>query len=385
MKIAPTTTRRAFLKSSLVAGAAVGVPALVRGANLNSRVQIATVGVNGKGYGDLHNFFQHEKVKYVGFCDIDTRAFEKADKLIPGVPHFADFREMYSKLGDTLDAVDVATPDHMHALASIEAMKRGKHVYCQKPLAHTVWECRQMQLWAAKKGLVTQMGNQIHSAVEYRMATRLIREGAIGKVKEVHSWLLYTGNERTRLLEPPAGATPVPKEVNWDLWLGGAPKRSYAPLYHPFAWRDWQDFGGGGLGDFGCHRRGQYRRQPPCLADGADDPLCFSRHGIHGRVDNQGDLDRRRASSGTQAGENAGGARPAQERIAVHRRKGQHGAGARRRSAAVPDGRLPGFRLPEGHQGAEPLPPVYRRDPGGHEDHGRLRLRGPAGRDGAAR
>ena len=85
------------------------------------------------------------------------------------------------------------------------------------------------------------------------MATRLIREGAIGKVKEVHSWLLYTGNERTRLLEPPAAASPVPKEVNWDLWLGGAPKRPYAPVYHPFAWRDWQDFGGGGLGDFGCH------------------------------------------------------------------------------------------------------------------------------------
>jgi hypothetical protein len=140
----------------------------------------------------------------------------------------------------------------MHALAAIEAMKRGKHVYCQKPLAHTVWECRQMRLWAQKQGVVTQMGNQIHSAIEYRMATRLIREGAIGKVKEVHSWLLYTGNERTRLLEPPP-PTPVPPEVDWNLWLGVAPVRPYAPVYHPFAWRDWQDFGGGGLGDFGCH------------------------------------------------------------------------------------------------------------------------------------
>jgi len=253
MHSAPVSTRRDFLRQSLVASAAFGVPALVRGANLNSRVQMATIGVNGKGYGDLHNFFQHEKVKYVGFCDIDARAFEKADKLIPGVPHFADFREMFAKLGDTLDAVDIATPDHMHALPAVEAMKRGKHVYCQKPLAHTVWECRQLQLWAAKKGVVTQMGNQIHSAVEYRMATRLIREGAIGKVREVHSWLAYTGNERTRLLEPPVASAPVPSEVKWDLWLGGAPKRAYAPVYHPFAWRDWQDFGGGALGDFGCH------------------------------------------------------------------------------------------------------------------------------------
>ena len=141
----------------------------------------------------------------------------------------------------------------MHALASILAMQRGKHVYCQKPLAHTVWECRQMALWAKKKNLVTQMGNQVHSQLEYRLATRLLREGVIGGVKEVHSWITITGNERTRLLEPPAPGK-VPPEVDWNLWVGGAPMRPYAPeVYHPFAWRDWQDFGNGALGDFGCH------------------------------------------------------------------------------------------------------------------------------------
>jgi hypothetical protein len=110
-----------------------------------------------------------------------------------------------------------------------------------------------MQLWAKKQKLVTQMGNQVHSQIEYRLATRLLREGVIGKVKEVHSWVQYTGNERTRLLEPPDPETPPP-EVNWDLWIGVAAMRPYSPAYHPFAWRDWQDFGGGAaLGDFGCH------------------------------------------------------------------------------------------------------------------------------------
>jgi predicted dehydrogenase len=131
-------------------------------------------------------------------------------------------------------------------------MQLGKHVYCQKPLAHTVWEARQMRLWAEKKNLTTQMGNQIHSSIEYRMGTRLIKEGAIGKIKEVYSWVGVTGNERTRMFQPPP-STPVPTNLNWDLWIGAAPMREYAQAYHPFIWRDWQDFGGGGLGDFGCH------------------------------------------------------------------------------------------------------------------------------------
>jgi len=248
------TTRRTFLKQATIAGAALGFPSVLRAANLNSSVQLATIGVSGQGFTDIHNFSSHPKVKYVGFCDIDTSCFSKADETQPGVPHFSDFRVMFDKLGDTVDAISVSIPDHMHAFVGIDAMKRGKHLYCQKPLAHTVWECRQMRLWAAKKNVITQMGQQSNSSLEYRLATRLIREGAIGKVKEVHSWCALTGNERTRMIELPA-ADPVPKGVDWDIWIGSAPMRPFSTgAYHPFAWRDWQDFGGGAaLGDFGCH------------------------------------------------------------------------------------------------------------------------------------
>jgi predicted dehydrogenase len=246
-------TRRTFLKHAAIAGAALGFPAVLSARNPNGRVQVAAVGVEKMGYNDVHNVARHEKARHVAFCDVDSTHFARADKLTPGVPHFKDFRVMLDNLGDQIDAVSVSTPDHMHARIAIEAMKRGKHVYCQKPLAHTVWEARQMQLWAAKTGVVTQMGNQIHSAIEYRLATRLIHDGVIGKVKEVRSWQASAGNSQSWLLEPPEPG-PVPAELDWDLWLGGAPARPYAPeVYHPAAWRDWQDFGGGILGDFGCH------------------------------------------------------------------------------------------------------------------------------------
>jgi predicted dehydrogenase len=249
----PTTSRRTFLKQAALAGAALGFPAILSASRPNSRVQVAAVGVEKMGHNDVHNVASHEKAKHVAFCDVDSTHFARADKVTPGVPHFKDFRAMLEKLGDTIDAVSVSTPDHMHALIAIEAMKRGKHVYCQKPLAHTVWEARQMRLWAAKTGVVTQMGNQIHSRIEYRLATRLIHDGVIGKVKEVHSWQGSAGNSQTWLLEPPEPG-PVPAGLDWELWIGGAPSRPYAPdVYHPAAWRDWQDFGGGILGDFGCH------------------------------------------------------------------------------------------------------------------------------------
>ncbi len=252
-----TTTRRRFLKS---AGAAISAPFVLPSGSyskpLNSMLQVAMVGADGMAYGDMKQIGSHEKAKFVGFCDIDSDRFAKADKDFPGVPHFADYVAMYEKLGDTLDAVCVAIPDHSHARASIEAMKRGKHVYCQKPLAHTVWECRQMRLWAKKARVITQMGNQIHSNLEYRLGVRLLRDGAIGKVKEIHSWVGVDGRERTAFDDRPPKSleSAPPSSVNWDLWIGPAPMRPYvADAYHPFVWRDWQDFGSGALGDFGCH------------------------------------------------------------------------------------------------------------------------------------
>lgn len=250
-------TRRRFLKT---AAATLGAPFVLPSGSfskpLNSMLQVAMVGADGMAFSDMSQIGSHEKAKFVGFCDIDKNRFAKADKAFPGVAHFEDYVGMYESLGDRLDAVCVAVPDHSHARASIEAMKRGKHVYCQKPLAHTVWECRQMKLWAEKAGVITQMGNQIHSNIEYRMGVRLIKDGAIGKVREVHSWISVDGRERTCFDDRPTKSLECapPPNVNWDLWIGPAPMRQYVPdAYHPFVWRDWQDFGSGALGDFGCH------------------------------------------------------------------------------------------------------------------------------------
>jgi predicted dehydrogenase len=247
------SSRRSFLKSTSLASLAATFPAITRSASPNSQLHVATIGADGMAFADLKQIGSHPKVQFVGFCDVDANRFAKADAAFPGVRHFSDYREMLATLGDKVDAVSVSIPDHMHAHASIEAMKRGKHVYCQKPLAHTVWEARQMRHYAAKSRVVTQMGNQIHSNLEYRLGTRLIREGFIGKIKEVHSWAGVTGNERNKLLAPPTDSLAVPSNLNWDLWIGVAAMREYKSVYHPFVWRDWQDFGSGALGDFGCH------------------------------------------------------------------------------------------------------------------------------------
>lgn len=245
------TTRRTFLKTSTAA--VLGFPAILRAASLNSNLQIVAVGCDGKGFSDITEVGSHPKAKYVGFCDVDTTRFAKADAKFPGVPHFADFREMFAKLGDTFDGVIVSTPDHTHAPISLAALRLRKAVYCQKPLTHTVWEARQMRLAAKKAGVATQMGNQIHSHEAYRTAVKLVRDGVIGKIKEVHSWLGNPGNKYTGLTAAPTPG-PVPENLNWDLWVGAATMVDYAPeVYHPFKWRDWQHFGAGTMGDFGCH------------------------------------------------------------------------------------------------------------------------------------
>lgn len=244
-------SRRHFLRNAALA--TLAFPAIVRARNLNSQVQIAAVGVDGKGFSDIAEVASHPKAHFVGFCDIDAERFAHIDKKLPGVTHYSDWREMYTWLGDGFDAVTVSTPDHMHALPTIVAMRMGKHVYCQKPLTHTVWEARQLRLQAAKSKVRTQMGNQIHSAKEYRTGVRLIQSGRIGKVLAVHSWHPNTGNRYTNMTAAPASA-PVPAGVSWDLWLGCSPARDFAPdVYHPFKWRDWVDFGSGTMGDFGCH------------------------------------------------------------------------------------------------------------------------------------
>lgn len=250
------SSRRSFLGTSVAAAAATfAAPAFVRGRNLNSKLQIAGIGADGKGWSDIREVASHPKSEFIAFCDVDLTRTSKVRGLAPKAPIFQDYREMLAELGDRIDAVTVSTPDHTHALISIDAMTLGKHIYCQKPLTRTVWESRQMRLQAAKTGVITRMGNQIHSHSSYRSAVKLIQSGAIGKVKAVHSWVGTTGDGRSGLSNRPASNEQVPKTLNWDLWVAVAPMRPYGGnrVYHPFTWRDWQDFGSGAIGDFGCH------------------------------------------------------------------------------------------------------------------------------------
>jgi hypothetical protein len=175
-----------------------------------------------------------------------------AAERFPKAQRFADYRRLLDK-PDLFDAVSVSTPDHMHAPIALAAMSLGKHVFCQKPLTHTVQEARKMREAAEQHRVTTQMGNQIQSARAYRTAVQLLKDGAIGKVREVHSW--QAGDMGWLMTDKrPATADPIPSTLDWDLWLGVAPERPYnSKIYHPFAWRAWQDFSSGQLGDFGCH------------------------------------------------------------------------------------------------------------------------------------
>jgi predicted dehydrogenase len=246
-------TRRKFLQA---AGAASVLTAAswsrVLGANENLR--LASVGTGNKGWDDITHISASPKVAVVALCDIDESDpfLGRAAKKFPDAKTFADYRRLFEKAKD-FDAVSVSTPDHMHAPIALPAMALGKHVFCQKPLTHTVFEARQMRLAAKKAGVVTQMGNQIQSHEAYRTAVKIVHDGHIGKVKEVHSW--QTGKMGWILADDrPKDADPVPETVHWNNWLGVAPERPFKKsLYHSFNWRAWQDFSNGQLGDFGCH------------------------------------------------------------------------------------------------------------------------------------
>lgn len=250
------TTRRRFLQGAASASAIVAAPAIVRGQNLNSKLQLASIGSDGKGFSDIKAMSSHGYQQYVVFCDVDTERTLNVKKLSPETPVYQDFREMFAEKADEIDAVTVSTPDHMHAYCSISAMKLGKHVYCQKPMTHNVWENREMMRVARESGVITRLGNQIHSHKFYRTAVQLVQSGVIGKVKEVQSWVRNTGHGRSGFLNRPDRVDPVPDSLNWDSWIGVAPMRPYSGehrCYHPWGWRDWQDFGSGAIGDIGCH------------------------------------------------------------------------------------------------------------------------------------
>jgi predicted dehydrogenase len=245
--------RRTFLKQAALASFAA--PAFIqnlRAASPNEVVRHASFGGSGMAGADLGAITNHPKVKFVCVADVDLKRAEGLKTRFPELRVYQDWRQMLDKEQKNLDSVNVSTPDHMHAPMGMSSMQLGLHVYGQKPLTHDVYESRQLAKYAAEKKLVTQMGIQIHSASAYRTAVELIQTGAIGKVKEVHSWSSKKwGDPSPR----PDREDPVPESLNWDEWLGVCEKRPFigGGYYHPGNWRKRLDFGTGTFGDMGCH------------------------------------------------------------------------------------------------------------------------------------
>ena len=241
-------TRRGFLAGSAAATVVIAAPrgARAKDAAANDKLDVAVVGVSGRGGANLGGV---SRQNIVALCDVDANNLARAGKRFPKAETFADFRRMLDKVHKNIDAVVVSTPDHTHAVAAAAAMRLGKHCYCEKPLTHSLHECRTLIDLANRGKLVTQMGTQIHAGENYRRVVEIVQSGTVGPVGGVHVWhtVSYGGGDR------PKDTPPVPAHLNWDLWLGPAPQRPYHPCYVPRRWRGWRDFGTGGLGDFGCH------------------------------------------------------------------------------------------------------------------------------------
>ncbi|PYM11552.1 MAG: hypothetical protein DME18_13700 [Verrucomicrobia bacterium] len=240
-------TRRRFLYSSAVATAAVfAAPAFLRGKSLNEKLNLGLIGVGNKGAENLKGV-SNENI--VALCDIDENFLNAAAQKVPGAKKYRDFRNMLEQRD--IDAVVVTIPDHNHAIAAMAALKLDKHVYCEKPLTHDLYEARQLALAARERKVATQMGNGGHASDSLRSAVEWIQAGVIGPVGEVHAW-----SDRPiwpQGITRPIDTPPVPASLDWDLWIGTAPMRPYHKAYHPFNWRGWWDFGTGALGDMGCH------------------------------------------------------------------------------------------------------------------------------------
>jgi predicted dehydrogenase len=259
------TNRRDFLKQAALAGvgfwAAGGIVIGDEAKKLaNDKINIACIGVNGKGDSDSSQAGNVGNI--VAICDVDEDFLNKKAKQFPQAKTYRDFRKMFEEMEKGIDAVTVSTPDHTHAPASMMAMKLKKHVYCQKPLTHTVFEARQMRETAKKMGVATQMGNQGTAADGLRRAAEFVQGGGIGAVKEAHVWTNRpVWPQAPGIAARPKGEDPVPAYLAWDEWLGPAPFRPYhhgnnkgkRGTYHDFNWRGWWDFGTGALGDMACH------------------------------------------------------------------------------------------------------------------------------------
>ena len=251
-------SRRQFLHAGAATAALHVVPRHVLGGAgetaPSGKVDLAAVGVGGRAGGDLKSF---RGVNVVALCDVDDRQMAGAVKKYGKAARFRDFRKMLDKVDKQVNAVLVGTPDHTHAVAVMNAIQRGKHIYCEKPLAHSVAEVRKIMAAARKHKAITQLGNQGHSSEHIRLVREWVADGAIGTVSEVHvacsrpqSDKRYFAQKSLPLLKQKHD---VPKELDWDLWLGPAKQRPYQPFYLPKLWRGWMPFGSGIIGDWVCH------------------------------------------------------------------------------------------------------------------------------------
>ena len=244
--------KRDFIKTSAALASTALLPssifALTKG---KDRLRTAHIGVGGMGAADLASIASHEAVDVVALCDVDQSNLDAALQLHPNAKTFTDYRDLLSQMANEIDAVVVSTPDHTHAPASLMAMEISKPVYCQKPLTHYVSEARAMRQLAEKKNIITQMGIQVHSFYDYKLATLLIQSGIIGKVHKVHAWSPKNWGYDGPI---PKGEDPVPSNLDWNLWLGTSPERPFKEkVYHPGNWRKLVDYGCGTLGDMGVH------------------------------------------------------------------------------------------------------------------------------------
>ncbi len=249
-------SRRSFLKNTITATAAFYIlPRHVLGGTgfiaPSDRLTVAGIGAGGKGESDINEFFKSGKADIAFLCDVDERQAAKTRERFPKAKFYKDYREMLEKEHKNFDAVSVSTPDHNHAVQAIAAMQLGKHVYVQKPLAHDIYEARILTQAAEKYKVVTQMGNQGSSGDGVRQLMEWFNAGIIGEVYDVYIWT-------DRPVWPqgiawPSQKSEVPKELDWNLWLGTAPQKDYADNVVPFNWRGWWDYGTGALGDMGCH------------------------------------------------------------------------------------------------------------------------------------
>jgi predicted dehydrogenase len=257
-------TRRAFVqRAGLAATAAFGVPGVVRARWPSEKLNVVVIGCGGRGASNMHEMLGEN---IVALCDVDADNLGKAGQLAPQARRFRDFRVLYDQLKDSeFDAVVVSTTEHTHAFATLPALQRKKHVYCEKPLTHSVREARLITEAAAEAGVATQMGTQIHATENYRRVVELVQAGAIGSVSEVHVWVGRAWGRQSpeeakkhhdivTVLERPKENVIPPKRLDWDLWLGPAPERPFHPVYVPGPkWYRWWDFGGGTMSDLGSH------------------------------------------------------------------------------------------------------------------------------------